>query len=87
MRVLSMPSCHAFDQQDQSYQHAILPFNVPSLAIEVGVTAWWRKYVGRRGIVIGIDTFGESAPAPELFRHFGITAIRVVESTLKLISP
>ena len=80
-----MPSCHAFDQQDLTYQHAILPFNAPSLAIEAGVTAWWRKYVGRRGIVIGIDTFGESAPAEELFRHFGITTARVVESTLKLI--
>ena len=86
VRVVSMPSCHAFDQQDQTYQHAILPFNVPSLAIEAGVTAWWRKYVGRRGVVIGIDTFGESAPAAELFRHFGMTTARVVESTLKLIS-
>ena len=86
VRVVSMPSCHAFDQQDLTYQHAILPFNAPSLAIEAGVTAWWRKYVGRRGIVIGIDTFGESAPAEELFRHFGITTARVVESTLKLIS-
>ena len=86
VRVVSMPSCHAFDQQDQTYQHAVLPFNVPSLAIEAGVTAGWRKYVGRRGVVIGIDTFGESAPATELFRHFGITAARVVESTLELIS-
>jgi len=87
VRVVSMPSCHAFDQQDHTYRHAVLPCSVPSLAVEAGVTAWWRKYVGRSGIVIGIDTFGESAPAGELFRHFGITAERVVESTLKLISP
>jgi transketolase len=80
-----MPSCHAFDRQDQSYQHALLPLGVPAVAIEAGVTAGWRKYVGRRGAVIGIDTFGESAPAAELYRHFGITAARVVETTLKLL--
>ena len=85
-RVVSMPSCHFFDQQDPAFQHAVLPLGVPTLAVEAGVTAWWRKYVGRRGAVIGIDTFGESAPAGDLFRHFGITATRVVESTLKLIS-
>jgi transketolase len=85
VRVVSMPSCHAFDRQDQSYQHALLPLGVPAVAIEAGVTAGWRKYVGRRGAVIGIDTFGESAPAAELYRHFGITAARVVETTLKLL--
>ena len=86
VRVVSMPSCHVFDQQDPAYQHAILPFGIPTLAVEAGVTAWWRKYVGRRGVVIGIDTFGESAPAAELYRHLGITASRVVDLTLKLIS-
>ncbi len=84
VRVVSMPSCSAFDQQDQTYQHAILPFGVPTLAVEAGVTAWWRKYVGRRGVVIGIDTFGESAPAGELYRHFGLTTARIVEATLKM---
>ena len=85
VRVVSMPSCHAFDRQDQSYQHALLPLDILSVAIEAGVTAGWRKYVGRRGAVIGIDTFGESAPAAELYRHFGITAARIVETTLKLL--
>ena len=57
---------------------------MPTLAVEAGVTAWWRKYVGRRGVVIGIDTFGESAPAGELYRHFGLTTARIVEATLKM---
>jgi len=84
VRVVSMPSCSAFDQQDQTYQHATLPFGVPTLAVEAGVTAGWRKYVGRRGVVIGIDTFGESAPAGDLYRHFGLTTARIVEATLKM---
>jgi transketolase len=53
---------------------------VPRVAIEAGVTDYWRKYVGLEGVVIGIDTFGESAPAPVLYQHFGITAVAVVEA-------
>ena len=75
-----------FDQQDPAYRHAVLPFDVPALAVEAGVTAGWRKYVGRRGEVVGIDTFGESAPAGELYRHFGLTAARVADSARKLIA-
>jgi transketolase len=59
---------------------------IPRVAIEAGVTDFWRKYVGLEGAALGIDTFGESAPAPELFRHFGITvenAVRVVKETLE----
>jgi transketolase len=85
VRVVSMPSPHAFDRQDLSYQHALLPLQVPLIAIEAGVCAYWRKYVGRRGAVIGIDTFGESAPAEDLYRHFGLTAARIVETTLRLL--
>ena len=86
VRVVSMPSCHMFDQQDPAYRHAVLPFDVPALAVEAGVTAGWRKYVGRRGEVVGIDTFGESAPAGELYRHFGLTAARVADSARELIA-
>ncbi|MFT3961235.1 transketolase [Propionivibrio sp.] len=85
-RVVSMPSCHVFDQQEPAYRHTVLPFTVPALAVEAGATAGWGKYVGRHGAAIGIDTFGESAPAGELFRHFGITAARTVAAALKLIS-
>jgi transketolase len=77
-RVVSMPSTYQFDRQDRAYRLDVLPDGVPRLAIEAGVSDYWRKYVGLSGDVMGIDTFGESAPADELFDHFGFTVSNVV---------
>ncbi len=74
VRVVSMPSTNTFDRQDAAYRESVLPKGLPRVAVEAGVTDFWRKYVGLEGAVIGIDTFGESAPAPALFKEFGITA-------------
>jgi transketolase len=77
-RVVSMPCTNVFDRQTDAYQEMVIPFNTPSLAIEAAHPDFWRKYVGRHGVVIGMPTFGESAPAPQLYQHFGITVERVV---------
>lgn len=73
-RVVSMPCTQLFDAQDASWRNSVLPADLPRVAIEAGGTATWYKYVGSNGAVIGMDTFGDSAPAPDLFRHFGLTA-------------
>jgi len=79
VRVVSMPSTNAFDAQDDAYKESVLPSSVSArVAVEAGVTGFWAKYVGLNGKVIGIDTFGESAPAGELFKLFGITTEAVV---------
>jgi transketolase len=77
-RVVSMPCTQAFDRQDAAYKSSVLPANIRKVAVEAGVTDLWRKYVGLEGAVVGIDTFGESAPAGELFKHFGFTVENVV---------
>jgi transketolase len=77
-RVVSMPATTVFDQQDAEYRERVLPKGVRRVAIEAGVTDFWRKYVGLEGGVVGIDTFGESAPAGVLFKHFGFTVENVV---------
>jgi transketolase len=77
-RVVSMPSTDVFDRQDKAYQASVLGKGLPRVAIEAGVTAFWHKYVGLEGAVVGIDTFGESAPAGVLFKHFGFTVDNVV---------
>jgi transketolase len=78
VRVVSMPSTSVFDAQDEAYRESVLPSAVTArIAVEAGVTDYWRKYVGLGGKVIGIDTFGESAPAGDVYRHFGITAENV----------
>ncbi|ASL44560.1 Transketolase 1 [Burkholderia sp. AD24] len=77
-RVVSMPSTTVFDKQDAEYRERVLPQGVRRVAIEAGVTDFWRKYVGLEGGVVGIDTFGESAPAGVLFKHFGFTVENVV---------
>jgi transketolase len=79
-RVVSMPSTNVFDRQDAAWKAAVLPAGVPRVAVEAGVTDGWRKYVGLEGAVIGLDRFGESAPAEKLFAHFGITADAVVDA-------
>jgi transketolase len=77
-RVVSMPSTDVFDRQDAAYKLSVLPKGIPRVAIEAGVTDFWYKYVGLEGGVVGIDTFGESAPAGVLFKHFGFTVEHVV---------
>ena len=74
VRVVSLPCTRLFDQQDLAWRESVLPRGVPRVAVEAGVTDYWRKYVGLEGAVVGIDRFGESAPAAALFEHFGITA-------------
>ena len=79
-RVVSMPCTSVFDRQDEAYKASVLPKGVKRVAIEAGVTAFWHKYVGLDGAVVGIDTFGESAPAGDLFKHFGFTVENVVNT-------
>ena len=79
-RVVSMPATTMFDKQDAEYRERVLPHGVRRVAIEAGVTDFWRKYVGLEGGVVGIDVFGESAPAGELFKYFGFTVEKVVET-------
>lgn len=80
VRVVSMPCTNVFDRQDKAYRESVLPRGVVRVAIEAGVTDFWRKYVGLEGAVVGIDTFGESAPANVLFEHFGFTVANVVKT-------
>lgn len=78
-RVVSMPSTDVFERQDAAYRESVLPNAVRNrVAVEAGVTGFWRQYVGLDGAVVGIDTFGASAPAEALYKHFGITAEHVV---------
>jgi len=82
VRVVSMPCTSLFDRQDAVYRASVLPRDVPRIAVEAGVTDGWRKYVGAvddpKAGVVGIDTFGESAPAAALFKYFGFTVENVV---------
>jgi len=77
VRVISMPSTNVFDRQDAAYRDSVLPKNLPRVAVEAGVPDFWRKYVGLNGAVVGIDRYGESAPAGELFKYFGFTAANI----------
>ncbi len=84
-RVVSMPSTDVFDRQDAAYRESVLPNAVRKrVAVEAGVTGFWRKYVGLDGAVVGIDTFGASAPAEVLYKHFEITAEHVVAAAKAL---
>ncbi|WP_322521306.1 transketolase [Guyparkeria halophila] len=85
VRIVSMPCVEAFAAQDEAYRESVLPSSVTArMAIEAGVTQGWYKYVGSQGKVFGLDTFGESAPAGDLFEFFGFTADRVAEEARKL---
>ncbi|HOY00483.1 MAG TPA: transketolase [Zoogloea sp.] len=86
VRVVSMPSTNVFDRQDAAYRSAVLPAGLPRVAVEAGVTDGWYKYVGLEGAVIGVDRFGESAPAGELFKYFGITSDAVVAAVKKVLA-
>jgi transketolase len=86
VRVVSMPSTDVFDRQEAAYKASVLTRGTPRVAIEAGVTAFWYKYVGLEGAVIGLDTFGESAPAPVLFKYFGFTVENVVAKAKVVIA-
>ena len=83
-RVVSMPCTNVFDRQDAAYQDSVLPKNLPAVAIEAAQPDFWHKYVGR-GAVIGMTTFGESAPAKDLYAYFGITAEKLVEAVIETV--
>ncbi len=85
VRVVSMPSTDVFDAQDAAYRESVLPKGVVRVAVEAGVTDYWRKYVGLEGAVVGIDRFGESAPAGELFKEFGFTVDNVVKAVKSVL--
>ncbi len=84
-RVVSMPCVEAFDRQETAYRDAVLTRAIPRLAIEAGVSSFWYKYVGLDGAVLGIDRFGESAPADQLFDSFGFTVANVVRIVKSLL--
>ena len=86
VRVVSMPSTNVFERQDAAWKAAVLPAGVPRVAVEAGVTDGWYKYVGLEGRVIGLDRFGESAPAGELFKEFGITAEAVAAAVRAVLA-
>ncbi|WP_319535507.1 transketolase [uncultured Vibrio sp.] len=87
VRVVSMPSTDAFDKQDAAYREAVLPSDVTArIAIEAGIADFWYKYVGFDGRIIGMTTFGESAPAGELFKMFGFTTENVVNTAKELLA-
>jgi transketolase len=85
VRVVSMPSTSVFDRQDEAYRASVLPRDVPRVAVEAGVTDYWRKYVGLEGATVGIDRFGESAPGGELFKHFGFTPEKVAAAAKQVM--
>ncbi len=89
VRVVSMPCTSVFDRQDAAWREGVLPRGIPRVAVEAGVSDFWRKYVGAiddpRGAVVGIDRFGESAPAGVLFKHFGFTVEHVVATVKKVL--
>jgi len=86
VRVVSMPSTTVFDRQDAVYRHKVLPPPLPCVAVEAGTPDLWRKYVGRTGVVVGMNRFGESAPAGELFKFFGFTAEHIAQAVKSLLA-
>jgi len=80
-----MPNTNAFDRQDSAYKEKVLGKGLPRIAVEAGVTDGWWKYVGTEGKVIGLDRFGESAPAGVLFKEFGFTAANVANAVESLL--
>jgi transketolase len=85
IRLVSMPSTDVFDKQDDKYKETVLPFSCRNrIAIEAGVTDYWKKYVGLDGLALGVDTFGESAPAKKVFEYFGLTEQNLKKEINKL---
>ncbi len=85
VRVVSMPCTNLFDRQDQAYKDSVLLNGVKRVAVEAGTADFWYKYVGLEGAVVGMTTFGESAPAGDLFNHFGFTVDNVVKTVKNVI--
>lgn len=86
VRVVSMPCPTLFAAQDAAWQESVLPKAVVRrIAIEAGVTETWHRWTGPEGLVIGLDAFGKSAPAKDLFKYFGFTTERVVKDALGLL--
>ena len=84
VRVVSVPSTTAFDRQTVAYKRSVLPAGLPRVAVEMGSTDGWWKY--GCAAVVGLDTFGESAPAPVLFKHFGFTPENVAQTVLAVLA-
>jgi len=84
--VVSMPCWERFDAQDEGYRRDILPDGPLLVAIEAGATLGWERYTGRSGLNIGLDRFGASAPAEDLFNHFGFTAEAIVPRVLAVLN-
>ncbi|HFQ91760.1 MAG TPA: transketolase, partial [Chromatiales bacterium] len=81
VRVVSMPSTDVFEAQDERYKASVLPASIGArVAVEAGVSDGWYKYVGANGRIVGVNTFGESAPAAEVYKHFGVTVENVVKA-------
>jgi len=78
VRVVSMPSTNVFDRQDKAWKDSVLPPGIPRVSIEAGVTDGWRKYVGLEGACVGVDRFGESAPAPDVYKYLGVDVDHLV---------
>jgi transketolase len=86
VRVVSMPCVELFEKQNAAWRAVVLPPNLPAVAVEAGAGRGWWRYVGRSGAVIGMDCFGESAPARDLFAHFGFTSQRVADAVRSVIA-
>ena len=84
IRVVSIPSTTVFDQQDAAYKAKVLPANIPRIAVEAGVSDFWWKY--GCAAVHGVDTFGESAPAPQLYEYFGLTTDQIAKTVKQCIA-
>ncbi len=80
VRVVSMPCSERFDEQSEQYKSEVLGTDIKRVAIEASHEDWWRKYVGLDGIVIGMNSFGESAPGNDLFEHFGFTKEKIIKA-------
>ena len=86
VRVVSMPSTNRFDKQDAAYRESVLPAAVTKrIAIEAGIADFWYKYVGFNGRVVGMNSFGESAPADQLFKLFGFTVENVIAKAKEIL--
>jgi len=86
VRVVSMPCTSLFDRQDAAWRESVLPKGVARVAVEAGVTDYWRKYVGLEGAVVGVDRFGESAPAGDVYKFLGIDADHVVDAVRRCLA-
>ena len=85
MRVVSMPCTSVFDRQDAEWRCAVLPAGMPKVSVEAGITDFWRKYIGLEGMAVGVDRFGESAPAGEVYKFLGVDAAHVAAAVRSVL--